>query len=130
MLNASIWTLLTIVVPISPLIVLAFLCFLTRNERANILQVLGDGQVIFYAVAVFAATYADAMEPKGVIWDGMRILLIIFINLAACLYTAIAFDHMDEAKQTIAPERAAAISSIAAVCAAVFALLIHFILPR
>jgi hypothetical protein len=72
MLNASVWTILTIVVLISPLLVL----------------------------------------------------------FGACLYTVIAFDHMNEVEQSIAPERAAATSSIAAVCAAISALLIHFGLPR
>lgn len=123
-MHVAFWVFLTLVVPLSPLLFAWLFSFLCARSGSTIDQILGDGQVIFFAVAVFAAAYADSLDRCGDIWTATRGILGLLACCSAVVYGLIAFDRL-HTDTLISSTRAAFLSSVAAGVAVVGAITIH-----
>jgi hypothetical protein len=123
------WVLMTLVVPLSPLVFFWLFCFLRGRCESTIAQSLGDGQVIFYAAAIFASAYTESIDRDSGFLTATRTVIPFLACLSACMYCAIAFDRLNTDNISISPRRAALLSSVVAGFAVIVAIAIH-LLPR
>lgn len=124
------WALLTLLVPILPLFILSVFLGLIKGSLSKLFpEAFADGQVIFYSVAVLAASVAELLEVKAEGWADCRVYLACGAVFFAIVYAGIAFDQLHPPK-IIDPRRAAMFSACSAVAAAAIALCVHISLPR
>jgi hypothetical protein len=124
------WALLTLLVPILPLFILFVFLGLIKGSLAKLFpEAFADGQVIFYAVAVLAASMAELLEVKDEKWADCHIYLTCAAGFFAIVYAGIAFDQLHPPK-LIEARRAATFSACSAAVAATIALWVHIFMPR